>query len=70
MHPLEAIRWREVYSNKESEKKIHTCHYAEMLYSKLQIDKVYLISYFFINLEVYMLQSGKVRVSVLNSLGA
>lgn len=41
-----------------------------MLYSKLQIDKVYLISYFFINLEVYMLQSGKVRVSVLNSLGA
>lgn len=47
MHPLEAIRWRKVYSNKESEKKIHTCHYAEMLYSKLQIDKVYLISNFF-----------------------
>lgn len=55
MHPLEAIRWRKVYSNKESEeKKIHTCHYAEMLYSKLQIDKVYLISNFFLNLEAYI----------------
>lgn len=45
-----------VYSNKESEekKKIHTCHYVEMLYSKLQIDKVYLISIFDLNLEVYM----------------